>query len=80
MAAMSKTVPIEHYFEQIEGAIEALEDGELPLEDALKRYEAGLKSVRQARTMLDAFEAKIGELQESLNLTELTEDDEPEDV
>jgi exodeoxyribonuclease VII small subunit len=71
---MSKTVPIERYFEQIEGAIEALEDGELPLEEALQRYEAGLKSVRQARGLLDRFEARIAELQDSLQLTELTED------
>lgn len=72
---MAKSVPIERYFEQIEGAIEALEDGELPLEEALQRYEAGLKSVRQARGLLDAFETRISELQESLDLTELGEDE-----
>ena len=49
---MAKTVPIEQYFAQIEGAIEAL---------------------------LDRFETRIGELQESLDLTELGEDDEPEE-
>ncbi|MDA3963523.1 MAG: exodeoxyribonuclease VII small subunit [Planctomycetota bacterium] len=69
---MAKNVPIEHFFEQIEGAIEALEDGELPLEDALKRYEDGLKSVREAKVLLDSFEAKIEELQGKLAVEQLS--------
>lgn len=73
---MAKQVSIEQYFEQIEGAIEALEDGELPLEEALKRYEGGLKSVREARSLLDRFEAKIEKLQDSLDLDPV--DDDPE--
>jgi len=71
--ARSKTVPIETCFEQIEAAIAALEDGELPLEEALKRYEQGLKSLRQARTLLDGFQGRIEELQAALE-----EDAEPD--
>ena|SRR5258708_1577071 len=59
---MAKQVSIEDHFTQIEEAIAALEAGELPLEEALGRYEAGLKAVRQARTMLDKYVARLDEL------------------
>jgi exodeoxyribonuclease VII small subunit len=59
---MAKPVSLEALFTQIEEAIAALEEGELPLEEALQRYEKGLKSVRQARGMLDGFSARLEEL------------------
>ena len=40
----------------------ALEGGELPLEDSLTRYEAGLKAVRAAKLMLDRYSARLTEL------------------
>ena len=57
-----KPLSIEDHFAQVEDAIAALETGELPLEDALKRYEAGLKAVRQARTLLDQYTARLDEV------------------
>ena len=63
---MADQVSIEHHFEAIERVIAALEDGDLPLEEALKRYEDGLTSVRQAKALLDGFEHTIEELQGSL--------------
>jgi exodeoxyribonuclease VII small subunit len=59
---MAKQLSIEDHFAQIEEAIAALEAGELPLEEALGRYESGLKAVRQARTMLDKYVARLDEL------------------
>ncbi len=59
---MAKPQSIEDHFAQVEDAIAALETGELPLEDALKRYEAGLKAVRQARTLLDQYTARLEEV------------------
>jgi exodeoxyribonuclease VII small subunit len=59
---MAKSIPIEKHFELIEEAIAALEDGDLPLEDSLARYEKGLRSVRQARLLLDRFAARLDEL------------------
>lgn len=59
---MAKPASLEALFTQIEEAIAALEEGELPLEEALQRYETGLKSVRQARGMLDKFSARLEEL------------------
>lgn len=60
--AMPKAPSIEDHFAQIEGAIADLDGGELPLEQALDRYEAGLKAVRQARLQLDRYAARLDEL------------------
>ena len=72
---MAKTTSIEDHFARIEGAIEALEDGELPLEDALGQYEAGLKSVRQARKLLDKYVGRIEELRTAMADLDHTEDE-----
>ncbi|MFW5750078.1 MAG: exodeoxyribonuclease VII small subunit [Planctomycetota bacterium] len=61
---MAKEQTIEECFALIEQAVAALEDGQLPLEEALKRYEEGLRGVRQARTQLDGFAARLEELRE----------------
>lgn len=60
--AMPKAPSIEDHFTQIEGAITDLDGGELPLEQALDRYAAGLKAVRQARLLLDRYAARLEEL------------------
>jgi exodeoxyribonuclease VII small subunit len=59
---MAKQTTIEDHFRAIEEAVAALEAGELPLEDALKRYEVGLKAVRAAKTQLDAYQTRLEEL------------------
>jgi exodeoxyribonuclease VII small subunit len=59
---MAKQPTIEDLFAQVEAAVEALEGGELPLEEALARYEAGLKAVRAAKGQLDRFAARLEEL------------------
>lgn len=59
---MAKPVPIEEIFQQIEEAVGALESGELPLEEALSRFEAGLKAMRQARQILDRYAVRLDEL------------------
>jgi len=59
---MPKQPSIEDQFSVIEEAIAALEIGDLALEDALERYEAGLKSVRQAKAQLDRYAARLEEL------------------
>ena len=59
---MPKQPSIEEQFSVIEEAISALETGDLGLEEALARYEAGLKSVRQAKAQLDRYAARLDEL------------------
>lgn len=53
---------IEDLFQQIEDAVAALEGGELPLEQALGRYEAGLKAMKQARGLLDRYATRLESL------------------
>jgi exodeoxyribonuclease VII small subunit len=62
MAKSAIPVSIEDHFRSIEEAVNALEGGELPLEDSLARYEAGLKAVRAAKQMLDRYAARLTEL------------------
>lgn len=62
MAKPATVTSIEDHFRSIEAAVAALEGGELPLEDSLARYEAGLKSVRAAKQMLDRYSARLTEL------------------
>ena len=62
MRRMAKPVAIEDLFQQIEEAVGALESGELPLEESLGRFEAGLKAMRQARAVLDRYAARLEEL------------------
>ena len=59
---MAKAASIEDHFHAIEQAVAALDSGELPLEEALKRYEQGLVAVRQAKVLLDRFQARLDEL------------------
>ncbi len=59
---MAKVPSIEDHFAAIESAVASLEGGDLPLEEALARYEAGLKAVRQAKGLLDRFATRLEEL------------------
>jgi exodeoxyribonuclease VII small subunit len=60
---MSKKPKEEAKFEdlvaQVEEALRQLEGGELPLEEALKRYEDGVASLRRAYEILKKAEKKV---------------------
>ncbi len=45
--------------EAVENALRELEGGELPLEDALKRYEQGVTALRKCYGILKQAEAKV---------------------
>lgn len=60
--AKNQPIAIEDLFTQIEAAVQDLEGGELPLEEALARYEVGLKAVRAAKAQLDRYTARLEEL------------------
>ena len=49
---------------QVEQALEQLASGDLPLEDALKRYEDGVAALRQAFGILKKAEKKVQLLSE----------------
>lgn len=59
---MSETNPVlnyENHLRDLEAIVAAMECGELPLEEALKRYEEGIKLVRQCQQALNHAEQKI---------------------
>ena len=61
---MAKAIPLEECFDEIEAVIDALESGDLPLDDAFQRYEQGLARLRQARRQLEAYRSRFAELQD----------------
>lgn len=49
----------EHDLEQLEGIVNALEEGGLSLDDSLKRFEEGIQLARRCETALTAAEKRI---------------------
>ena len=54
-----KEASFEKDLEELERIVEALEEGGLPLDDSLKRFEQGIKLVRRCEGALGAAEKKI---------------------
>ncbi len=75
MSSMAKLKSIEGCFAEIEQVVDDLEGGDLPLEQAFKRYEAGLKHLQAARKQLDAYDARLKELQDDAVSDKDTEED-----
>ena len=78
--AMSKKTPtFEEAIDRLEAIVDQIEAGEVGLEEALKRYDEGMKLVSRCRSILDAAEKKITELtaDEEGGLIEAESDDEP---
>lgn len=59
MAARKKPVNFEASLEALENLVEELESGELPLEDALKAFEQGIKLTRDCQQALAEAEQKV---------------------
>lgn len=53
---------IEEMLEEVDGIIESLENGDIPLEDSFKIYEKGMKSIKEINSRIDKVEKKIIEL------------------
>jgi len=53
------SLSFEGALEQLEGAVVRLEEGEMPLEEALELFEAGIKLSRQCNATLEAAEQRI---------------------
>ena len=47
------TLSFEQAFEQLEAAVEALQDGQMPLEQALNYYEEGMKLAKHCNELLE---------------------------
>jgi exodeoxyribonuclease VII small subunit len=65
MAKTNKPEPkFEELVAQVEQALQQLDSGDLPLEDALKRYEEGVAALRLAFGILKKAEKKVQLLSE----------------
>lgn len=56
---------IEEMLDEVDGIIERLESGDIPLEDSFKIYEKGMKSIKEINSRIDKVEKKIIELDAS---------------
>ena len=52
-------VKFEKAFKELQDTVAALEQGDLPLDECLAKYEAGVKALRLCRQILDEAEKKI---------------------
>ncbi|GAA0793924.1 exodeoxyribonuclease VII small subunit [Marinobacterium sediminicola] len=59
MASKSKTPDFEQSLQQLEGLVEQLEQGDLPIEEALKAFEQGIRLTRDCQTILQQAEQKV---------------------
>ncbi len=60
MAAKKASAPdFENSLQQLEGLVEQLEQGDLPIEEALKAFEQGVKLTRECQSILQQAEQKV---------------------
>lgn len=64
MAKKAETT-FEDDLEALDGIVEALEGGELELDESLKKFEEGVALARKLRARLDAAQGRVEELLES---------------
>lgn len=56
---MAKKKTFESALKELEEVVKEMESGELPLEDAMKKYEMGMKHLKYCQDLLDKTEKKI---------------------
>jgi exodeoxyribonuclease VII small subunit len=59
LAPDSKTPEFEQALAELEGLVERLERGDLPLDEALKAFERGVALTRHCQTSLQAAQQKV---------------------
>ena len=69
---MAKAFSFESGMNELETLVEALERGELSLEESFKAYEKGVKLASQLKAVLDQGDQRILALTESLSKTDIT--------
>ena len=56
---MAKKIILEESFEQLETIIAELEKGDMTLEDSFKKYEEGMKLIKNCSNSIDSVEKKL---------------------
>lgn len=59
---MAKAKSLETAFEELDALVGKMEDVDLPLEDAFKLYQEGLKLLKYCNSAIDKVEKKIIEI------------------
>ncbi|MBT8087779.1 MAG: exodeoxyribonuclease VII small subunit [Gammaproteobacteria bacterium] len=67
----AKSFNLEKSLEELEELVEELESGDLPLEKAMKKFEAGIKLTRGCQTALKEAEQKVEILLKSAGSEEI---------
>ena len=57
-----EALSFEQAFELLEAAVEALQDGQMPLERALNYYEEGMKLAQHCNELLEKAELRVQQL------------------
>jgi exodeoxyribonuclease VII small subunit len=57
-----ETLSFEEAFAQLEAAVAALQDGQMPLERALHYYEEGMKLAQHCSSLLEKAELRVQQL------------------
>lgn len=60
--SMAKSKSLETAFEELDELVARLEDKDLPLEDAFKLYQDGLKLLKYCNSAIDRVEKKVIEI------------------
>jgi len=60
-----ETPPFEDALKKLEGIVEAMEGGDLPLESLVARFEEGIRLVKTCQTKLEEAEVKIQQLEKN---------------
>jgi exodeoxyribonuclease VII small subunit len=63
--ASAKNLPFEEALKRLEGVVEAMESGELPLETLLAKYEEGARLAKVCQEKLAEAELKIQQLEKT---------------
>lgn len=64
MAAAKKSIPFEKSLQELEAIVDAMEAGDLSLDDSLKAFEKGIKLTRDCQQALSAAEQRVQMLME----------------
>ena len=56
---MEKKMTLEESFDALDGIIDELQGGELTLEESFKKYEEGMKLVKNCNDSIDKVEKKL---------------------
>ncbi len=74
-----KDIHLEQALGELEALVEEMESGELPLEEAMKKFERGITLTRQCQTALREAEQKVEILLKKAGGEEETAPFEPQD-